>query len=243
MKLLNEIQQKLKAPKGQKNTFGNYNYRSCEDILEAVKPLIGDKGFLLLGDEIVTFGNRFYVKATASLHEIVTKEQVSVVAYAREAETKKGMDESQITGASSSYARKYALNGLFCIDDTKDADTEKPPADEKPKASKPEPKTPLEITNQAFVLWQTKYPKSKKTFKQFQADVIKQFKKLPTNKASVQLIIDTIKPDEEDGLMGIDEVTPAPSKGWECASCGERYLVKPKTGICEKCEGFLNELQ
>jgi len=120
MKLLTDIQQKLKAPKGQRNTFGNYNYRSCEDILEAVKPLLGKDGALTLSDEIVMLGERFYVKATAILND--GKESVSVTAFARESLEKKGMDTAQITGAASSYARKYALNGLFLIDDTKDAD-------------------------------------------------------------------------------------------------------------------------
>jgi len=120
MKILNKIQKELKAPKGQRNTFGNYNYRSCEDILEAVKPLLG-KATLTLNDEIVLIGDRYYIKATAT----ITDEQSSVLvsAYARESLEKKGMDMAQITGAASSYARKYALNGLFCIDDTKDADT------------------------------------------------------------------------------------------------------------------------
>ena len=117
---LSAIQRNLSAPKGQKNTFGKYNYRSCEDILEAVKPLLGDL-ILLLSDEVVLVGDRVYVKATARLGE--GSEGVEVTAFAREAQTKKGMDDSQITGAASSYARKYALNGLFCIDDTKDADT------------------------------------------------------------------------------------------------------------------------
>ena len=120
MKELNKIQQGLHAPKGQKNTFGNYKYRSCEDILEAVKPLLGES-ILTLTDEMVEIGDRIYVKATATLKGNDTIETVS--AYARESETKKGMDDSQITGSASSYARKYALNGLFCIDDTKDADT------------------------------------------------------------------------------------------------------------------------
>ena len=124
IKKLNEIQSKLKAPKGNYNSFGNYKYRSCEDILEAVKPLLSANGVTLtLSDEIVEVGGRVYVRATATLYH----EQgagISVTAYAREAETKKGMDESQITGTASSYARKYALNGLFCIDDTKDADTD-----------------------------------------------------------------------------------------------------------------------
>lgn len=120
MKTLNKIQKELKAPKGQKNTFGNYNYRSCEDILEAVKPLLGD-AILTIQDEIVLIGDRYYVKATATITE--EKETVSASAFARESLDKKGMDSAQITGATSSYARKYALNGLFCIDDTKDADT------------------------------------------------------------------------------------------------------------------------
>lgn len=120
MNKLNEIQQKLKAPKGQYNSFGKYNYRSCEDILEAVKPLLG-KSTLTISDQVVNLGNRFYIKASVTLKD--DKEEWTATAYARESETKKGMDESQITGTASSYARKYALNGLFCIDDTKDADT------------------------------------------------------------------------------------------------------------------------
>lgn len=121
MKILNQIQKELKAPKGQFNSFGKYKYRSCEDILEAVKPLLGE-AILTVSDDIVTIGDRFYVKATATL--LLKPESVSVSAFAREPLNKKGMDESQVTGAASSYARKYALNGLFCIDDTKDADTQ-----------------------------------------------------------------------------------------------------------------------
>lgn len=117
---LSEIQQKLKAPKGQHNSFGNYDYRSCEDILEAVKPLLGDLS-LTISDTIEQVGDRYYVKATAALSD--GESFVSNQAFAREEEVKKGMDGSQITGAASSYARKYALNGLFCIDDTRDADT------------------------------------------------------------------------------------------------------------------------
>jgi hypothetical protein len=120
-KILSEIQTSLVAPKSQVNSFGKYKYRSCEDILEALKPLLKAHGAsVLLNDEIVMLGNRFYVKAVASLKFGI--EFISVSAYARESETKKGMDESQITGAASSYARKYALNALFAIDDTKDAD-------------------------------------------------------------------------------------------------------------------------
>jgi hypothetical protein len=114
------IQQKLKAPKSQNNTFGGYKYRNCEDILEALKPLLGEC-CLTVCDDIQLIGDRVYVKATATI--ALADESLSVSAYAREALTKKGMDESQITGAASSYARKYALNGLFLIDDTKDADS------------------------------------------------------------------------------------------------------------------------
>lgn len=122
-KLLN-IQEKLNAPKNQKNTFGNYNYRSCEDILEAVKPLcVAEKAAVLLNDEIMFVQGRFYVKATATLVDCESEEKIQTTAFAREADAKKGMDDSQLTGCASSYARKYALNGLFCIDDAKDADT------------------------------------------------------------------------------------------------------------------------
>lgn len=128
-KLLN-IQTELKAPKSQRNNFGKYNYRSCEDILEAVKPLLKkEKCTLIINDEIERLEARYYikaryyVKATVDLIDIETGEKISTNAYAREEESKKGMDGSQVTGASSSYARKYALNGLFAIDDTKDSDT------------------------------------------------------------------------------------------------------------------------
>ena len=128
---MDKIQQQLKAPKGQTNAFGKYKYRSCEDIVEAVKPILHERGYHLnITDEMVMLGDRFYVKATARVLEpvgSVTEPRMRIVgestAYAREALNKKGMDESQITGAASSYARKYALNGLFAIDDTKDADT------------------------------------------------------------------------------------------------------------------------
>ena len=117
------IQTKLKAPKGQYNKFGNFNYRSAEDILEAVKPLNAEQGLLLtITDEIKEVGGRIYVVATATVSDGTDTLQVS--AFAREPENKKGMDESQITGATSSYARKYALNGLYAIDDNKDADTD-----------------------------------------------------------------------------------------------------------------------
>ena len=118
-----DIQRKLKAPKGQYNSFGKYKYRSCEDILEAVKPLLAKEGCsLTISDEIVQVGERYYVKATATLVDIEDKSSLTTSAYARESLDKKGQDESQVTGSTSSYARKYCLNGLFLIDDTKDSD-------------------------------------------------------------------------------------------------------------------------
>lgn len=123
LKELISIQSKLKCNKSQYNKFGNYYYRSCEDILEAVKPLLLENNCTLqLTDEIVPVGDRYYLKATATLKAKDGEESVS--AYAREPLSNKGMSESQITGTASSYARKYALNGLFLIDDTKDADTD-----------------------------------------------------------------------------------------------------------------------
>lgn len=118
------VQSELKAPKGQFNKFGGYHYRSCEDILEAVKPILKAHDLVLhLADEPAMVGERYYIKATATLTDFAGQ-QISSTAYAREPLDKKGMDDSQITGTASSYARKYAMNGLFCIDDTKDADTD-----------------------------------------------------------------------------------------------------------------------
>lgn len=118
------IQTKLKAPKSQYNKFGGYAYRNCEDILEAVKPLLAEvKASIKIADEVVLIGERFYIKATVEFINAENGESIENTAYAREEDSKKGMDGSQITGASSSYARKYALNGLFAIDDTKDSDT------------------------------------------------------------------------------------------------------------------------
>ena len=120
--MLAKIQSLIKAPKAQFNSFGKYKYRSCEDIVEAVKPVLNQFGFhLILSDEIVMAGNRFYIKATAKISN--GTEVYESVSFAREEEVKKGMDGSQVTGAASSYARKYALNGLFAIDDTKDSDS------------------------------------------------------------------------------------------------------------------------
>ena len=136
------IQSELKAPKGQYNSFGKYNYRSCEDILEGVKPLLTKHGLVLtIQDSIDLIGDRFYVKATATITD--GKEQLSTSAYARESLDKKGMDASQVTGATSSYARKYSLNGLLAIDDTKDADT------------MDNSKKPVQQTQETVYNWQT----------------------------------------------------------------------------------------
>jgi len=169
------IQQKLKAHKGQFNPFGKFQYRSCEDILESVKPLLAEtETVVLLTDEIILIGDWHYVKATVRLSAAIDSVQTS--AFAREPEVKKGMDASQITGTASSYARKYALNGLFCIDDTKDPDAtnkgendeqRKPAAYTKPTTTDTKPKpTPAEVkaaikaanktlVDQAFFEYQT----------------------------------------------------------------------------------------
>ena len=136
------IQASLKCPKNQKNAFGWYNYRSCEDILEAVKPLLYDtQTTLTVSDEMIAVGDRIYVKAIATLKDSETGEIIEQnVAYARESESKKWMDEAQITGASSSYARKYALNWLFLLDDVKDPDATNTHWKEEKVEKKAEPK-------------------------------------------------------------------------------------------------------
>jgi hypothetical protein len=163
---MNQIQKTLKAPKGQFNSFGKYKYRSCEDIVEAVKPILAELGcHLILSDDVVLVGDRIYVKATASIYsgaELVGQS----TAFAREPDDKKGMDASQITGTSSSYARKYALNGLLAIDDTKDADTDehtKSRAAAKAPASAPDPHISNTIhactnVDELSALWQTLTP-------------------------------------------------------------------------------------
>ena len=122
-KKLIEVQTKLKAPKNQYNSFGKYSYRNCEDILEALKPILHEVGAtIIISDEVVSVNERYYVKATVKFIDTETGEVVEASANAREEDNKKGMDSSQFTGSTSSYARKYALNGLFAIDDTKDSD-------------------------------------------------------------------------------------------------------------------------
>lgn len=139
-KLMN-IQKELKAPKGQYNSFGKYKYRSCEDILESVKPLLEKyKVTIILTDKLEQIGERYYIRAMAILFDTESDNSIENTAYAREEETKKGMDGSQITGTSSSYARKYALNGLLLIDDTKDADTDEFAKENNKGKTKEEPK-------------------------------------------------------------------------------------------------------
>ena len=161
------IQSQLKAPKNHRNTFGQYNYRSQEDILEALKPLLNEQGAtLVIGDDIVEVGGRVYVKAVVTLaHE---NETISATAYAREPQTKKGMDEAQITGSTSSYARKYALNGMFLIDDTKDPDTRDNREEGQPKKPEPTIEQILKAFNNAKDVdaLEEKYAKSQ-TFEQF----------------------------------------------------------------------------
>ena len=143
------VQSELKAPKGQENTFGKYRYRSAEDILEAVKPLLKTNGlYLRISDTVELIGDRYYVKATVTAVDIATGDAESATAYAREQSEKKGMDAAQVTGATSSYARKYALNALFGIDDTKDADTDEYARTAQSGANQGQSKTPAQAAAQ-----------------------------------------------------------------------------------------------
>ena len=144
MKKLLAVQAELKAPKNQFNNFGNYAYRSAEGILEAVKPLLVKNGLtILISDDIENIGGFNYIKSTVRIFDVETGEFDSASGYARESQNKKGMDDSQMTGTCSSYARKYALNGMFLIDDTKDADTDEyAVVSGRHKAQSPAPKTP-----------------------------------------------------------------------------------------------------
>ena len=175
IKLMN-IQQELKAPKGQYNDFGKYAYRSCEDILEAVKPLLKkEKVVLTISDELQYIGNRYYIKATATLIDTESEATISNIAYAREEETKKEMDGSQITGASSSYARKYALNGLFGIDDNKDSDTTNIQSKEEKEDKKASPKQ-IELIQ--------KYYQGENLTKLLEANNLEKLEDMSINKAS-----------------------------------------------------------
>jgi superfamily I DNA/RNA helicase len=162
------IQTSLSAPKQQMNKFGGYKYRSCEDILEALKPLLKETGlFLLISDEIKQIGERYYLMASATITD--GDQKMSCSAYAREAENKKGMDEAQVTGSASSYARKYALNGLFCIDDTKDPDstnTHSTSTEKTKTAVKEKADSPAFDTNEMIILAKELF-KDQKTFAQW----------------------------------------------------------------------------
>lgn len=188
IKLMN-IQQELKAPKGQYNSFGKYAYRSCEDILEAVKPLLKkEKVVLTISDELQYIGNRYYIKATATLIDTESEATISNSAYAREEETKKGMDGSQITGASSSYARKYALNGLFGIDDNKDSDTTNIQSKEEKEDKKASPKQ-IELIQ--------KYYQGENLTKLLEVNNLENLEDMSINKASEILSKLFKKKDEE----------------------------------------------
>lgn len=177
------VQAELKAPKSQFNKFGNYAYRNAEDILEALKPLLLEvKATNTISDEIILVGERYYVVATAMFTDVETGESIKVSANAREEETKKGMDSSQITGSSSSYARKYALNGLYGIDDTKDADgTNKHDKEEEPQF----------ITNDDMKIIKTVYERQGKLNDLLTARGINSLEKMPYKDAKE--LIETIK--------------------------------------------------
>jgi len=186
MKILNKIQKELKAPKNQYNAFGKYKYRSCEDILEAIKPLLED-ATLTINDEMVVIGERYYIKATVTLTE--ADKSISTTAYARESEEKKGMDSAQITGATSSYARKYALNGLFLIDDTKDADTmDNSKVEAKPTQPK-KAKTPDEILKGIYKI------NDLELLKEWEKGLKSSTAYLPVEKSKFQNAIDEKKKD------------------------------------------------
>lgn len=193
---LADIQAHLNAPKNQYNSFGKYKYRSCEDILEGVKPLL--KGlFLSISDEIVMIGDRYYVKATATITDGENSHSAS--AMAREEESKKGMDSAQVTGATSSYARKYCLNGLFGIDDAKDADTDEHKHQQNestPKLSKPSP-TPEQILK-AF----TEAAAQKNTVEELKQAFAKAWKMLEgTSEQQKAQDVYTIRKDELEGAI------------------------------------------
>lgn len=199
------IQSKLKAPKGQYNSFGKYKYRSCEDILEAVKPLLAEtKTVLSVTDRMEVVGDRIYVRAEAHLKDCEGLGEIVTVAYAREEESKKGMDSSQVTGAASSYARKYALNGLFCIDDNKDSDSTN--AGEKVPGKKAEPAKETEMISSETIMSIKniidKYPEAKladqiKT--RFKVNDIKSLNKEKGQKC-LKMLIDYDKQHTEKGV-------------------------------------------
>ena len=186
---LSNIQNELKCNKNQFNKFGGYKYRSCEDILEAAKPLLRkEKVVLTISDELQYIGNRYYIKATATLIDTESDSTISNSAYAREEETKKGMDGSQITGSSSSYARKYALNGLFGIDDNKDSDTTNIQSKEEKEDKKASPKQ-IELIQ--------KYYQGENLTKLLEVNNLEKLEDMSINKASEILSKLFKKKDEE----------------------------------------------
>ena len=201
------IQSKLKAPKGQYNSFGKYKYRSCEDILEAVKPLLVEtKTVLSVTDQMEVVGDRIYVRTEAHLNDCEDSGEITTVAYAREEESKKGMDSSQVTGAASSYARKYALNGLFCIDDNKDSDSTNTGDKERTSSKKAEPAKETEMISSESVMSIKniidKYPEAKladqiKT--RFKVNDIKSLNKEKGQKC-LKMLIDYDKQYTEKGV-------------------------------------------
>lgn len=215
---LQYIQANLKAPKSQYNNFGKYNYRNCEDILEALKPLLDEtKTILTISDEIILVGNRYYIRATAQLTNTLSIkpdfETIKVSAYAREPDGRKGMDSAQVTGSTSSYARKYALNGLFAIDDARDPDTQDnsvnntQPTEQKTK-SKPKPESnvaPAESKVLNLII-EKLAPTVKSGFiidiKKLKQAVVDKFESLPTQGKSAEVILKYLVDD-----LGIDAIT------------------------------------
>lgn len=194
LKKLVIIQSKLKAPKGQYNSFGKYNYRSCEDILENARPLANENNcVIVINDDIKEVAGRYYVEATATLFDADSGEEISAKAMAREPENKKGNDESQITGASSSYARKYALSALFALDDTKDADTMDNREPAKKQVSKP-------ATDEKHKLLTNVFNKMK-SLKATNADIVHIMEDKFNKTSSKDLTLDEVK-DLEKNLAG-----------------------------------------
>lgn len=202
-KKLLEIQKKLQSPKGQYNAFGKYKYRSCEDVLQTLKPFLAEQGLtLMLSDQLENIGERFYISAEAVLVDNETGETIKTKAYAREEETKKGMDGSQITGASSSYARKYALNGMFLIDDNKDSDDTNTGNEKADENKKNEPKKELTENElrKAYIDTINKYQKYfKAEIKKLLEDGAFEISDVPTEnlKALATKIKEKIKNDKE----------------------------------------------
>ncbi|EME1045322.1 ERF family protein [Salmonella enterica] len=196
---LAEIQEHLNAPKNQYNSFGKYKYRSCEDILEGVKPLL--KGlFLSISDEIVLIGDRYYVKATATITDGENSHSASAIA--REEENKKGMDAAQVTGATSSYARKYCLNGLFGIDDSKDADTDEHKQQQNAAPAKQAKSSPSSPAPEQVLKAFTEAASNKSTLDELKQAFAKAWKMLEgTPEQQKALDVYNIRKDELEGAI------------------------------------------